>query len=91
MDTGMDQIRLRKEREVRKAIRNAMWKDFDQFPSVWVARDDDDSLWLYNEKPQKAFGLFTSSGEMMSIDNSHYPEITYENSPIKIRLIFIDA
>ena len=77
----------------KKAIRDAYWRNWDSLPSVWIARDDDDSLWMYNAKPVKAGGMFHcgATGEMMSIDNSCYPDITYENSPIKVKLMFIDA
>lgn len=77
----------------KKAIRAAYWRNWDKLPSVWVARDEDNSLWIYTTKPTKACGMFCCSavGEMFQIDDSVYPEITYENSPIKVKLLFIDA
>ena len=77
----------------RKAIRAAYWRNWIALPSVWVARDEDGSLWFYSAKPVKACGMFhcSSVGEMFQIDGSVYPEITYENSPIKVKLLFIDA
>lgn len=77
----------------KQAIRDAYWKNWSNLPSVWVARDDDDSLWLYNHKPVKAGGMFHCgpTGEMMPLDDGCYPEITFENSPIKIKLLFIES
>lgn len=79
----------------RKAIHEAYWKDWSNLPSVWVARDKDGELWLYNNKPVKTdfAGIFHNGafGDGMPIDNRIYPEITYDNSPVKIKLLFIDA
>lgn len=77
----------------RKAIRAAYWQSWDKLPSVWVARDDDGSLWIYTTKPVKGGGMFScsASGDMFQIDDSVYPEITFENSPIRVKLLFIDA
>lgn len=77
----------------KKAIREAYWRNWSALPSVWVARDEDNSLWIYTTKPTKSCGMFSCSaaGDMFQIDESVYPEITYENSPIKVKLLFIDA
>lgn len=77
----------------KKAIRAAYWRNWAALPSVWVARDEDNSLWIYTTKPAKSCGMFhcSASGDMFQIDESVYPEITYENSPIKVKLLFIDA
>ena len=78
---------------VRKAIRNAYWENWSKLPSVWVARDTDNSLWIYTTKPVEAGGMFhcSATGDMFQIDDSVYPEITFENSPIRVKLLFIDA
>lgn len=77
----------------RKAIREAYWRSWANLPSVWVARDADNSLWIYTTKPVKSDGMFhcSASGEMFQIDDSVYPEITFENSPIRVKLLFIDV
>lgn len=77
----------------RKAIRQAYWRNWAALPSVWVARDEDNSLWIYTTKPVKSDGMFhcSATGDMFQIDDSVYPEITYENSPVKVKLLFIDA
>ena len=78
--------------EAKEAIRAAYWRNWQELPSVWVARDEDNSLWIYTTKPNKACGMFDCSyGEMFQINESVYPEITYENSPVKVKLLFIDA
>ena len=40
--------------EAKKAIRAAYWRNWQELPSVWVARDEDNSLWIYTTKPNKA-------------------------------------
>lgn len=77
----------------KKAIRDAYWRNWAALPSVWVARDADNSLWIYTTKPVKSDGMFhcSATGDMFQIDDSVYPEITFENSPIRVKLLFIDA
>ena len=89
----LEAIEKKRIEAAKKAIREAYWRDWDELPSVWVARDDDNSLWIYTAKPVKARGFFHagSVGEMFQINESAYPEITFENSPIKVKLLFIDA
>lgn len=89
-----EQVRIVKRMEsAKRAIREAYWQSWDKLPSVWVARDDDGSLWIYTTKPVKGGGMFSCSatGDMFQIDDSVYPEITFENSPVKVKLLFIDA
>lgn len=90
LEETMDQMDID---EARKAIRAAYWRNWDKLPSVWVARDDDGSLWIYTHKPVKSCGMFSCSttGDMFPIDDSVYPEITFENSPVQVKLLFIDA
>lgn len=85
-----DQIDISK---VRKELREVYWRNWGALPTVWVARDDDGSLWVYTTKPVKAGGMFhcSATGDMFQIDDSTYPEITYENSPRKVKVLFIDA
>lgn len=84
---------IKRKKSAEKAIRDAYWQSWDKLPSVWVARDDDGSLWIYTTKPIEGGGMFSCSatGDMFQIDSSVYPEITYENSPVKVKLLFIDA
>lgn len=88
-----DEAEKKRIEGARKAIRDAYWRDWANLPSVWVARDDDGSLWIYTTKPVEAGGMFHCSavGEMFHINDSVYPGITFENSPIKVKLLFIEA
>lgn len=91
----MDKRRNNEPDDAKKAIRAAYWQSWDKLPYVWVARDKDGALWLYNNEPVKTdyAGIFHNGplGDGMPIDDRIYPEITYDNSPIKIKLLFIDA
>ena len=51
---------------------------------MWIARDKDGSLWLYGAKPIKFVNMFVEDGEnetLGTINNSQFPEVTWENSP----------
>lgn len=58
---------------------------------LWLARDADGALFLYDTKPIKSRGRFT--GELFNhsyrIATSEFPEVTYENSPQKVELKLI--
>lgn len=87
-----DDAELKRINAATQAIREAYWRNWSALPSVWVARDEDSSLWIYTKKPTRACGMFSCTyGDMFPIGDSVYPEITYENSPVKVKLLFIDA
>lgn len=57
--------------------------------SIWIARDKDGSLNLFESKPVRdvcGIGIwFTSNGKSSaSIQNYLYPEVTWENSPLEL-------
>ena len=57
--------------------------------SIWIAREKDGSLNLFESKPSRdvcGIGIwFASSGTTSaSIQNYLYPEVTWENSPIEL-------
>jgi hypothetical protein len=57
---------------------------------VWVARDKDGGLYIYDNKPGnngKEFLSNRGSGSYMAIRNQLFADITFENSPVKMRLI----
>ena len=93
MQKELDEIERKRIESAKRALRYAYWRNFDKLPSVWVARDEDGTLWIYQGKPVKACGMFHcgSIGDMFQIDGSAYPEITFDNSPVKVKLMFIDA
>ena len=61
---------------------------------LWIARDKDDTLCLFREKPtldvyywfDNSLGMTGCIAELLKTD---FPEITFENSPqrVKIKLI----
>ena len=72
----------------------------------WIARTEKGSLDLYYTKPQKFDGGFflisrysgeiiswdcyNTEGEWMRLNPDLFPEITYENSPKKIKIEIIE-
>lgn len=60
---------------------------------VWIARDKNGALWVYEKAPLYAceFGEFYCEfGELNSeLDKRFFPEITFENSPrlVEIKLV----
>lgn len=76
----------------KAAVNRHVWEGFENFPTAWIARDDTDgSLWLYTHEPVKAGRMFHCGpvGDMLEIGNSIYPQLTFELSPIKVKLLFI--
>lgn len=64
--------------------------DMDMNSKLWIARDEDGSLFLYRLKPRlhsndKKFVVSddapTIAGEFLVIDDELFPELTFENSP----------
>ncbi len=54
--------------------------------SIWIARDKNGSLWVYEAKPWRGpdgkFKLEQHNSEYMKVnDSNQYPEVTWENSP----------
>ncbi|MDU7339349.1 MAG: hypothetical protein E7L17_14695 [Clostridium sp.] len=53
----------------------------------WIARDDNNELYVYESKPKKHTGIFVryaSENDLVEIFDSFLPQITWENSPIYI-------
>ena len=58
---------------------------------LWIARDNDGSLYLYDQRPVlntliNEVWECTKFGNWYDIDNSLFPEVTFENSPQQIEL-----
>lgn len=58
---------------------------------LWIARDKDDCLYLYDSIPEKAPDMFFERGDGKSlfIGKSIFPEITFENSPQEVELTLL--
>lgn len=57
---------------------------------LWIARDRIKGLFLYVTKPEELYeGVFFGKGTL-EISNDLFPEITYENSPQKVKLELIN-
>lgn len=46
---------------------------------MWLARDENDSLWLFEEKPYKDKSLWGSNSTMYSINEKLFPEVKWED------------
>lgn len=63
---------------------------------LWIARNQDNSLWLHEEKPSLVYDedirkWFYEGGSFMDIyDESLFPEVTFENSPKRIELKLVE-
>ena len=59
---------------------------------LWIARDKDDCLYLYDSVPEKAPDMFfeRSDGKSLFIGKSIFPEVTFENSPQEVELKMVD-
>lgn len=65
---------------------------------LWIARDEIGLLAVYQKMPYKRYDTFTrkyhwcitsSSGNYMCLPDSLFPEVTFENSPQKVKLELI--
>lgn len=56
----------------------------------WVARDLEGPLYLYKKRPKREtvafFPVDPNDNSYFSIDSELFPEITWENSPVKVEL-----
>ena len=66
---------------------------------LWVARDKDGGLFLYNYEPSKneILGRFTCStkpngewSEEYELNSNLLPEVTFENSPQEVELKLVE-
>lgn len=66
------------------------------YPTLWLFRDPERQyaskktgwLWLTDAKPKRETnGGFTVKGRLLAINDDCYPEVTFENSPRKVKVI----
>jgi hypothetical protein len=55
---------------------------------LWIARDKDGSLYLYDSIPEKIMDMFfeRDNGKSLFIGVSIFPEVTFENSPQEVEI-----
>lgn len=53
---------------------------------LWIARDEDGDLYLYEREPIKEIDYYYSSYASIKIDNNLFPEVTFENNPQEVEL-----
>lgn len=52
----------------------------------WIARSKNGTLWLLDGKPEKGERGLIFEGQSFKLASHLYPEVTFENSPIKVEL-----
>ena len=63
--------------------------------TLWIARNQDGSLWLHEEEPSLVYDeelrkWYYEKGSFLDFyDESLFPEVTFENSPQKVKLELI--
>lgn len=63
---------------------------------LWVARNQDGSLWLHEEEPSLVYSdelrkWYYEGGSFLDIyDESVFPEVTFENSPQEIEIKLVE-
>lgn len=60
----------------------------------WIARDKAGSLWIFKRKPireGRTFEIELGLHEMMYLDESQFPSVTWENSPQQVELKLINS
>ena len=60
---------------------------------LWIARDKDETLWIFKEYPIKKEKIFHPTGDITgrftyyrSMPTDLFPEVTFENSPQEVEL-----
>ena len=56
---------------------------------LWIARDKDGLLTIYNEKPELHYGEYWDGDyntQVIDIPKEMFPEITFENSPQEVKI-----
>lgn len=53
----------------------------------WLARDKCGSLYLGQNKPKYFCDCWCDMGEYMQLKDSDFPEVKYEDSPVKVTMI----
>ena len=48
---------------------------------MWIARDKDGRLYVYQQRPFRNGDFFDSASRFMMILDCEHPEVTWENSP----------
>lgn len=56
--------------------------------NLWIARDKSGLLFLYEGRPQRNDRYFynTPTGNSVKVEESLFPELTWENSPREVEL-----
>lgn len=59
---------------------------------LWIARDTDGLLYLYDNMPEKHSEFFVSYNgyNEIRLDNKMFPEVTFENSPQEVELKLVE-
>lgn len=78
---------LSRVEEVMRAQAEELSKDSTLV--FWVARDKDNTLWSYTKKPIRKFSYVwnnTKNSRSFKIPNNFFPQVTFENSPQKVKI-----
>lgn len=64
--------------------------DYYTVISGWVARDEDENLFMYNTKPERDETIHMWMGECADIDlrNHLFPDLTWDDDPEPVEIIF---
>ena len=63
---------------------------------LWIARNQDGSLWLHEEKPSLVYDeerrkwYYEKGGFIDFYDETLFPEVTFENSPKKVEIKLVE-
>lgn len=59
--------------------------------SMWLARDQNGRLYMYEQKPMKSvYGFIRTDGKSCIVAKGMFPEVTYENSPVQVEVKLIE-
>ena len=57
---------------------------------LWIARDKSGTLALHESEPYCPYGKWHNGNQEWVLDQSFFPEVTFENSPREVELKLIN-
>ncbi len=61
---------------------SALMRLLIKYDLPWIARDEDENLWVFEDKPERSKNYFMATGDYGHLPDVLFPQITWDNSPI---------
>lgn len=59
---------------------------------MWIARDEDGSLWLFRSEPYKNGNVWENDGDYMKLPSDWYSQVRWEDEkPTEVELVILET